>query len=237
MPAASSIPAEPARPARWQHVAASRDACCQLTLGIVHEMNNLTGGISVLSEIYMEGADSGLPLTEGLTLIHKSTDRLQTLVRHLKVINGPISEEPTYFNVAEFVRSLFELFAPLLPKDMVVHPSFPPEELAACLDEALFRQVLLNLTLNLREALDTEPAAEHRLHLGLRRLSDTRAELVLALAGDFGDDFHGTVPESDLRWAGAHARLLDADDILKELGGRLTCRPGGEYVFELPLIS
>ncbi len=233
MAVAEPLALESASPEHRQHAAVCRENCAQLTLGIVHEMNNLTGGIAVLSEIYLNGCDSDAHLAEGMELIYKSTRRLQTFVAHLKTIHGPISGEPTYFNVGESVRGAFDLFAPALPKSVTVATDLPDEELAACLDEAAFRQLLLDLTLNLRDALASHAQAGGQgLRLALRRLSSGQAELTVAPAADFADGASAFSPDGDAR-----ARQQDAAEIARTLGIGLMHRVGGGYALELPLIS
>lgn len=211
--------------------ATDRDACRQLTLGLVHEMNNLLGGIAVLSEIYQQenGADDGL--NEGLALIHKSTGRLQTLVGHLRVLNGPPTEAPAYLNLSETVRTFFELVAPLLPKTWAVEMPVPPEELAVYVDETLFRRVLLNLTLNLRDASDHPNGGPGRFQVALRRRpGDSMVDLTLSV---------GTAGRQGERplTPGAQARHADARRCLQTMDGTLIANENGGVVLSLPLVA
>ena len=196
-----------------------------LPLGLVHEMNNLLGGIAVLSEIYQDRSAVDDGLAEGLTLIHKSTGRMRALVDRLKTLNGPNSSEPVYLNLAETVRDLFEMFAPLLPKTLAVVMAFPLEELAVHLDAALLRRVLLNLTLNLRNSLAGHPDATGKLHVGIRTRPGDKVELRLS-AGS------GSEPMS----ADAYARLADARQCLCKMGGTLIAHANNEFILELPLV-
>ena len=201
----------------------------QLTLGIVHELNNVLGGIAVLSEIYQSSAPGDDGLGEGLALIHKSTGRLQTLVSHLKILNGPPDGEPSYLNLTETVRNLFEMFAPILPKTLKVETTFPLEELAVHLDEALLRHVLLNLALNLRDGVGTRPDASKTLHIIIRHHAGF-AELVLSTDGP-GE------PGETLLSAAAQARVSDAQRRLRAVGGTVSAYSSGRFVLELPLAA
>ena len=224
-PSPSAGTVEHARDARAFHTATDVEGRCQLTLGLVHEMNNLLGGIAVLSEIYQDRSAVDDGLSEGLALIQKSTGRLQTLVTHLKTLNGPPTGEATYLNLPETVRGLFEMFAPLLPKTLAVVMAFPLEELAVHLDEALLRRVLLNLTLNLRDDLARQPEGANKLHVGIRVRPGTTVELTLS-AGGPGQD-----PSADAR-----ARLADARQCVCKMGGMLIAHTPGEFTLELPLV-
>ena len=219
-----------------RHAAVSRETGAQLTLGIVHEMNNLTGGIAVLSEVYQQEASSGLPMVESFELIKQSARRLQSLVRHLKLVHGPLQEEPSYVNVGESVRGLLEMFAPVLPRDTTIETDFEPGELVACLDAALMRQALLDLILNVRDALAIRPEPGHGLRASLRRLPGERAELVVAPTDAAGVDIRADLPDADPCRADAASRLSDANLALEALGGRLTRGGHGEYIVELPLV-
>ncbi len=236
MAAADSTSADAEPDALVRHAAVCREACSQLTLAIVHEMNSLTGGIAVLSEVYLQEASAGLPMGEGLELIHQSTRRLQTFVRDLERVHGPLRVESSYLNIGETVRGLLELFMPVLPKDTVIETDIEPEEMATCLDEARFRHALLGLTLNIRDALAARPEPGHGLRVSLRRLPDDRAELVLVPTDAAGVDIRAGLPETDPRRADADARLADATLVFEELGGRLTRGGHGEYIAELPLV-
>lgn len=235
MSAVTTFPAEPEPAARWHHAAVSRETCAQLTLGIVHEMNNLTGGIAVLSELYTQEAATGMPVSEGLELIGKSTARLQALVRHLKIVHGPLREAPTYVDLQGFVHGTMDLLAPVLPKNIVVTTDFPPDgELAAHLDEAILRQALLDVLLNVRDALLTRRTdGGHSLRVSLRRTAVARAELVLAAAHEDGAGLAD--PPEGPRWSESKTRWHHAAGALQELDGRLTRGAHGEFILELPL--
>ncbi len=216
--------AEHARDARAFYTATDTEGTRQLTLGLVHEMNNLLGGIAVLSEIYQDRSVADDGLAEGLGLIHKSTGRLQTLVGHLKILNGPATGEPIYLNLAESVRTVFEMISPLLPKTLAVVMAFPLEELAVHLDETLLRRVLLNLTLNLRDHLNRHPEAESKLHVGICSRLGNKVALTLSVGGSAS-------PAAD-----AQARLADARQCLCKMGGTLIAHAPGEFILELPLV-
>ena len=224
-PPTSAGTVEHAREARAFYAATDTEGPRQLTLGMVHEMNNLLGGIAVLSEIYQDRSVADEGLAEGLALIHKSTGRLQTLVGHLKTLNRTAASEPVYLNLADTVRTLFEMFAPMLPKTLAVVLAFPLEELAVHLDETLLRRVLLNLTLNLRDDLGRHPDAEPKLHVGIRALPGNKVALTLSL---------GCGGEGPL--ADARARLADARQCLCKMGGTLIAHAPCEYLLELPLV-
>ncbi len=213
------------REARAHYIATETEGPRQLILGLMHEMNNLVGGIAVLSEIYQDRSAADDGMAEGLALIHKSTGRLQTLVGHLKTLNGTTASAPVYLNLAESVRALFEMFAPMLPKTLAVVMAFPLEELAVHLDAALLRRVLLNLTLNLRDDLGLHPEATNKLHVGIRNRSDGKVELTLSAATE-----RGAIS------ADARARLADARQSACKMGGTLIAHTPGEFILELPLI-
>ncbi len=236
MAALAAAPAnEPLSDAAAEHAPGSEafyeatgsEAVRQLTLGLVHEMNNVLGGIAVLSEIYQDrsGEDSGLG--EGLALIHKSTGRLQTLVGQLKALNGPAVEDPVYLNLSDTIRVMFEMFAPLLPKTLTVETAFPMEELAVHLDQARLRRIVLNLTLNLRDDLDRHPQAAGTLRVGVRHRDDT-VELALSARSRVDDP---VPPTPDAR-----ARLDDARRGLLAMGGTLIALSNREYILVLPLV-
>ncbi len=224
--------------ARFVRAAATGDSLSQLTLGMAHELNNLVGGISALSEMYLQGMESGLPIKDGLGLIHHSAGRLQKLLRQLTEINRRPSGERAYVNLTDMVRGDMELFTHVLPNGLRLNTALSGEELAVLLDDTSLRQILLNLILNLRDGLGQERAAG-TITVTIERLPGAapKAEIRLvarpsenaALPGD-------AAGYASHQWE-AQLRLLDVGQSVDQLGGTLEIHGEGDFGLILSLIA
>lgn len=230
------LPELPACPKRLRetpvdHPATDHEAVRQLTLAITRKMDELIGGISGLSEVFQHGPADTWKLTEVFALIHQSSSRLHGLIAHLKVLHRRATGEATYLNLSRTVRAHFEMFDPLLSDRLVVEMDLATEELAVHLDEARLRRVLLNLTLNLCNALRGRQTADSKLCVSIRVDSDATAQITLA-AGGTGEVIETVAPD-----AAARARVADACEFLVEAGGSFTRRTATDFLLELPVVS
>jgi signal transduction histidine kinase len=241
----SELLADIAADAGWNRrvlqAAAAREPLSRMTLGIAHEVNNLIGGISALSEIYLQGMEASLPIKDGLKLIHGSAARLQTLIRHLVELNRPPDGERAYVNLVECVRHQLELYSHILPKGARIETQLPDEEMVVRLDETAFRLLLLNLVVNLHEAVG-KPVSEDGIcpiALRLRALPDAaKAELVIA-PQTAGKKAEASTPDAgslEKQRQDVRLRLIDACATLREIGGEIEVRSGGEVAVILPLV-
>jgi hypothetical protein len=236
------IAADPNWTGRVLQAAAGREPLCRMTLGIAHEANNLVGGISALSEIYLQGRQGSLPLNEGMALIHNSAGRLQAIIRQLVELSRSPDGERTCVGIVELVRNQLDLFAHILPKGARIRTHFPDEELAVHLDETAFRQLLLNLVVNVHDATGKTTSREEisPVILSLRQLPDAppRVELLISPHLDGAVDASpAAAPDAtEMRRQDVRLRLLDARQRMAELGGELDVRAGGEVALILPLV-
>ncbi len=226
----------------WQNrlarAAAGRDSLGQLTLGMAHELNNLVGGISALSEIYLQTTESGLPIKEGVGLIHNSAGRLQKLLRQLTEINRRSGGERAYLNLSEMVPAEMELFARVLPRGVRIDVLPAGAEMAVLLDETALRQVLLHLVLNLRDALGSE-RADGTLKVRLTRLPGEipGAELSMSAHSAQGENEALRIDGDDPHWLDAQVRLYAARRSVEELGAKFEARNDGEFIITFSLLA
>lgn len=223
--------------AQLVRVAATGDSVRQLTLGMAHELNNLVGGISALSEIYLQGMESGLPLKDGIGLIHNSAGRLQNLLRELAAVNKSAEGIRDYVNLAETIRAEASVFTHVLPKTIRLETILPDGELAALVDETALRQVLLNLALNLRDILVAEQTPG-TLSVILTRLDGPapQAELRMAATTSEGRRLDAMPQETNPARLDIHVRMLHAQRSAQELGASFDIRTD-QIVLVVPLIA
>ena len=223
--------------AQLVRVAATGDSVRQLTLGMAHELNNLVGGISALSEIYMQGMESGLPFKDGITLIHNSAGRLQSLLRELAAVNKPAQGARDYVNLAETIRAESAVLTHILPKNIRLETSLPDTELAALLDETSLRQILLSLALNLRDIVVHEQATGI-VRIVLIRMDgqDACAELQMSAETTEGQPIPVEARPSNPAHLGIQVRMIHAQQAARDLDASFVVRDN-QLILTLPLIA
>lgn len=124
-----------------------------LTGGLLDDFSNAMTGIFSLSELYHNTLAENHPLRDGLGLIKENAANAQRLVNRIIELNREPAGDRSYGNVARIIRDQVGLLKIILPRGTQI--SAPPAEgdWPAYLDETAFRQVLVNLTMNSREAL------------------------------------------------------------------------------------
>jgi len=124
-----------------------------VTSGLIHDFNNIMAGIHSLAELYYDKVDPDDSMREGLSQIKKSAFQAQTLCRRIVDLNRENQAGPTYHNIEDLVRDQVDLIKAALPKHTQIETHFSGQELPVYLDDTLFRQVMLNLGINARDAL------------------------------------------------------------------------------------
>jgi PAS domain S-box-containing protein len=128
--------------------------------GIAHEFNNLLAGIQGYASLGLREPDLSPQLREFLQYVVQLSDRAANLTRQLLAFarKPALSRQPT--QMENLIRSTAELVRRTLCNEIVLDlhaESAAGEPLAALADANQLQQVLINLTLNARDAL-TRPA-------------------------------------------------------------------------------
>ena len=127
-----------------------------ITSGLVHDFSNIMAGIHSLSELYYERLDLDDPMFEGMGQIKKNSLEAQKLVRRIIDLNKEESGQRDYHNIISLIKDQMDIIRILMPKHTSVETHFTEEELPVFLDEVSFRQMILNLSINARDAFDPE---------------------------------------------------------------------------------
>ncbi|PTY08806.1 hypothetical protein DB347_04340 [Opitutaceae bacterium EW11] len=234
-----------------------KESLSTLTGGLLDDFDTVMTGIFSLSELYHNTLPVSHPLHEGLGLIKENAAQAQRLVKKILELNRESPGDRNYVNVGKIVRDQMDLLRVILPRGTGL--SGPPAEIdwPAYLDESSFRQVLVNLAMNARDAL----AKQGKIQISLRRLepgqppaADTvpalslphvpTAELVFSdngcgippnLLARIFDPFFTTKDSS----RGAGLGLYNARLFAEAHGGQIAVRSvvgkGTEIVLHLPL--
>ncbi len=121
--------------------------------GIAHDFNNILGSIMGYSELASElvGSDQAL-LKKYLASVMSSSERASGLIKQLLAFSRRGSSEPVQLEVDELLDEVTMMLKPLLPATIDLK-LIKSGTASICFDTTQIQQVLLNLCLNARDAM------------------------------------------------------------------------------------
>jgi signal transduction histidine kinase len=131
-----------------------REGLTTLTNGLVHDFSNLMSGIFSISELYYSMMEKDDPMSNGMGQIKKSAMQAQQLVRRIIDLH---KEKPACRMVHDLrllLKDQMDLLEIIIPRGAKIKTEFGNEPLPALIEETGFRQVILNLAINSRDAID-----------------------------------------------------------------------------------
>ncbi len=130
------------------------EAVGQLAGGVAHDFNNLLQVISGYAEIAMAEIGEEHAVSPFLSEVLKASGRAQSLVRQLLVFSRREASHPRFLNLNEIVEGMMKMIGRVLGEH--IDPTFAPDpELPAVeADPHLMEQILMNLCVNARDAMD-----------------------------------------------------------------------------------
>ena len=139
---------------------ASKETVSTVTSGLLHDFNNVVAGIFSLSELYHSLLEPGHEMHAGIGQIKASSMEAQKLVRRIMELNREVSGEKNLFNLESLIADQLDFLRAVLPRGTRIADHFTGEEIPVRLDDVGFRQVLLNLATNARDALKEQGIIE-----------------------------------------------------------------------------
>ena len=127
-----------------------------ITSGLIHDFSNVMAGIFSLSELYCSSLEKDHPWHKGMTQIMESSRQARKLVRRIIDLNREVAGTQNYFNLENLISDQLDLIRAVLPKHTITETDFTNEELPVYLDDISFRQTILNLAINSRDAIDRD---------------------------------------------------------------------------------
>lgn len=124
-----------------------------LTSGLIHDFSNVIAGITVLSELYCDQLEQSDPIYSGMQQIQKSSLQAQKIIRRIMDLNRSQSCEKSYHYLEALIEDQVDLIKIILPKQTQLQTIFTGKTLPVYIDEIGFRQMLLNLAINARDAI------------------------------------------------------------------------------------
>lgn len=148
------------------------EAIGQLTGGIAHDFNNILTGLLGYVEVAKEHAETlqDPKLTRYLDRAHRSGLRARNLVQQMLTFSRGQRGQPRPVDLAQITREMMALLESTLPSSIELSKNIPERVPLTVLDPIHFEQVLLNLVINSRDAMDG--AGRLAIDLTERRCTD-----------------------------------------------------------------
>ena len=131
-----------------------REGLATLTNGLVHDFSNLMSGIYSISELYHGMMERDDPMANGMGQIKKSAMQAQKLVRRIIDLHREKPAARAIHDLRLLLKDQMDLVGIIIPRSARLQTDFGKESLPAFLEETGFRQVILNLAINARDAIE-----------------------------------------------------------------------------------
>lgn len=131
-----------------------REGLATLTNGLVHDFSNLMAGIYSISELYHGMMENDDPMAKGMGQIKKSAMQAQKLVRRIIDLHREKPASRTVHDLRLLLKDQMDLVDILIPRSAKVTTNFGTQSIPAFIEETGFRQVILNLVINARDAIE-----------------------------------------------------------------------------------
>ena len=148
------------------------DAHGQLAGGVAHDFNNLLSVINGYCEILGSKPDVRRRAAREIGEIHRAGQHAAGLVRQLLAFSRRQAMDPKVVSLNRLVRDNSNILTKLLQPDKLVALDLGAEHDRVRVDSAQLQQVLLNLTLNARDALHA--GGEVGLRTGFREIGSSQ---------------------------------------------------------------
>ena len=140
-----------------------REGLATLTNGLVHDFSNLMAGIFSISELYHGMMEKDDPMANGMGQIKKSAMQAQKLVRRIIDLHREKPAARAIHDLRLLLKDQMDLVEIIIPRSAKLQTDFGTESLPAFLEETGFRQVILNLAINARDAIERNGKIKIRL--------------------------------------------------------------------------
>jgi CheY-like chemotaxis protein len=137
--------------------------------GIVHDFNNILGGIMPLMELAQDEVEDGI-LKGYMDRSYSGLQRMSHLVKQLQDLTGRRPNDITLTDVKEILTEVHDLLKPVIPKNITLDFQTSDQTLVTLGDSAGIYQAILNICFN---AMDAMPdGGKLTVHCGLREVNE-----------------------------------------------------------------
>jgi PAS domain S-box-containing protein len=125
----------------------------QLAGGVAHDFNNLLTAILGYCHLMLDETAEGDPMRADLLEIQAAGDRAAALTRQLLAFSRRQMLQPRIVDINALVRQFEKLLRRLTPEHVELVTTLAPDLNRVTVDPASVEQILVNLTVNAREAM------------------------------------------------------------------------------------
>jgi signal transduction histidine kinase len=214
------------------------EAIGKLAGGVAHDFNNILTVIIGYTQLLQDAGTDAAQSREALEQIDRAAARAAALTRQLLAFGRKQQLQPEEVALDDILRDLQPLLARLLPASVVLEMHLGASDSRVRVDRQQMEQVLLNLTVNARDALPngghlryaTADAADGRVHL---RVADDGEGMDAQTRERAFEPFYTTKPAGQ----GSGLGLASVYGFVSQSGGEitLTSEPGAGCTFDIHL--
>ena len=126
----------------------------RLAGGVAHDFNNMLLAILGNASMALEHAPEGTPVRDHLDEIHKAAERSADLVQQLLAFARKQTVSPKVIDLDQMITGLMRMLGRLIGENIQLEwrPNAAPWRV--CIDPAQVSQLLMNLAVNARDAID-----------------------------------------------------------------------------------
>ncbi|MBI5846327.1 MAG: PAS domain S-box protein [Deltaproteobacteria bacterium] len=136
--------------------AAKMEAVGRLAGGVAHDFNNMLSVIMGHAEMALEGILPSNPLYDDLEEIRQAATRSADLTRQLLAFARKQVIAPSVLDLNETIEGLLKMLSRIIGEDMRLIWNPAPDLWAVKMDPAQIDQILVNLAVNAKDAVDGE---------------------------------------------------------------------------------
>ncbi|HOA04588.1 MAG TPA: PAS domain S-box protein [Candidatus Fermentibacter daniensis] len=130
------------------------EAIGRLAGGVAHDFNNLLMGIMNYAELCRDSTAPGNPIRKWLDEIVNITNRSAELVKHLLAFARKQAVSPRALDINDAVTNMLRMLRRLIGEDIELNWIPGQDTRTILIDPAQFDQLLVNMALNARDAMD-----------------------------------------------------------------------------------
>jgi two-component system, cell cycle sensor histidine kinase and response regulator CckA len=135
----------------------------QLAAGVAHDFNNIMAVISLYAELILKSGDPGPQNRERLLTISQQAERAASLTGQILDFSRRSVMERASFEIVPFLKEFVNLVQRTLPESILIGFVCDDDQYLVNADPTRLQQVLMNLSLNARDAMPA--GGELRLEL------------------------------------------------------------------------
>ncbi len=129
------------------------DAIGRLAGGVAHDFNNLLTVIAGYSDLVLTSVEPGDPVRPSVQEIRKAADRAGSLTHQLLAFSRKQVLQPTVTDLNAVVADMQKMLRRLIGDDVALETDLSPALPPVLVDEGQWQQVIVNLAVNARDAM------------------------------------------------------------------------------------